>query len=65
MKKKAGILFILVAGWMMASTQVQSPETFLGYKPGTQYTPHFKIINYFNHIAAAAPAIVKLQSYGQ
>ena len=65
MKKKAGFLLLLVAGCMFVSAQVQSPETFLGYKPGTQYTPHFKSINYFNHVAAAAPAMVKLQHYGQ
>ena len=65
MKKKAGFLLLLVAGCMFVSAQVQSPETFLGYKPGTQYTPHFKIINYFNHVATAAPAMVKLQHYGQ
>ncbi|HRO45974.1 M14 family metallopeptidase [Agriterribacter sp.] len=65
MKKRAGFLLLLVAGWMFVSAQIQSPETFLGYKPGTQYTPHFKIINYFNHVAAASPAMVKLQAYGQ
>ncbi|HTN07405.1 M14 family metallopeptidase [Agriterribacter sp.] len=65
MKKRAGFLLLLIAGYMFVSAQVQSPETFLGYKPGAQYTPHFKIINYFNHVAAAAPAMVRLQPYGQ
>lgn len=45
--------------------QLQSPEIFLGYKIGQRYTPHFKIINYFNHVASNAGAIVKLQQYGQ
>ncbi|MBX2921439.1 MAG: zinc carboxypeptidase [Chitinophagaceae bacterium] len=44
--------------------QLQSPETFLGYKLGQRYTPHFKIINYFNHVASHAGAMVKLQQYG-
>jgi hypothetical protein len=52
MKKRVGFLLMLFAAHMLVSAQVQSPETFLGYKPGMQYTPHFKIINYFNHIAA-------------
>jgi hypothetical protein len=65
MKKRVGFLLMLFAAHMLVSAQVQSPETFLGYKPGMQYTPHFKIINYFNHIAATVPAMVKLQSYGQ
>ncbi|HYH14418.1 MAG TPA: M14 metallopeptidase family protein, partial [Flavisolibacter sp.] len=45
--------------------QVQSPEQFLGYKIGTRYTPHWRIVDYFKHVAATAPNMVKLQPYGQ
>lgn len=65
MKTRLSILLLLFIGYIPVSAQLQSPETFLGYKPGTQYTPHFKIINYFNHVAAASPGMVRLQSYGQ
>ena len=45
--------------------QLKSPDDFLGYKIGSQYTPHWKIINYFQSIATAAPGNVKLQEYGK
>ncbi len=45
--------------------QVQSPEQFLGYKLGSRYTPHWKVVSYFNQVAANAPKMVKLQQYGQ
>ena len=45
--------------------QIKSPEAFLGYKIGTRYTPHYKIVSYFQYIAEAASATVKLQQYGE
>lgn len=45
--------------------QLRSPEEFLGYKIGTRYTPHFKIVNYFQHVAANATSMVKLEQYGE
>ena len=46
-------------------TQVKSPEEFLGYLIGTRYTPHHKIVSYFQYIAQAAPLLVKLEKYGE
>src|SRR5262249_25323152 len=37
---------------------------FLGYKIGSHFTPHWKVVNYFNHVATSSPSMVKLQSYG-
>jgi hypothetical protein len=51
--------FVFVA----ANAQLKSPEEFLGYKIGTRYTPHWKIVNYFQHVAANATANVKLEQY--
>jgi hypothetical protein len=45
--------------------QVPSPEKFLGYPIGTRFTPHWKIMDYFRAVAAAAPATVKLEKYGE
>src|SRR6185312_1499017 len=42
---------------------IQSPEKFLGYKLGEQFTPHYKIIEYFKYVAAHSKN-VKLQQYG-
>lgn len=57
------LLLVLLANWSAA--QLQSPEQFLGYKIGTRYTPHFRIVEYFRHVAAQKPDMVKLQPYGQ
>ncbi len=43
--------------------EIQSPEQFLGYKLGTQFTPHYKIAAYFTYVAQASKR-VKLQQYG-
>ena len=48
-----------------AQSQLTSPDAFLGYAVGSRYTPHYKIVNYFESVAAAAPAMVKLHYYGQ
>ena len=45
--------------------QLQSPEQFLGYEVGTRYTPHYKIVQYFQHVAQQAPNQVKLEQYGE
>jgi hypothetical protein len=44
---------------------VKITRTFLGYKPGTHFTPHWKVVNYFQQVAANALAMVKLQQYGE
>lgn len=50
---------------LSAEAQLKSPEEFLGYKTGSRYTPHWKIVSYFNYVAANAPSSVKLQQYGE
>jgi hypothetical protein len=44
--------------------QLKSPEEFLGYRIGTKFTPHWKIVDYFKSVAAAVPSMVKLEQYG-
>lgn len=56
--------FISITGFTVIA-QLQSPEQFLGYKTGTRFTPHFKIVNYFKHVASNVPAMVKLEQYGE
>ncbi|MHA7130629.1 M14 family metallopeptidase [Algoriphagus namhaensis] len=51
--------FTLV-GW----AQIQTPEQFLGYKPGDRFTPHHRMVDYFEHVAANQPN-VKLVQYGE
>lgn len=61
------ILLFAIFSCLLFSVQAQlkSPEDFLGYKIGSRYTPHWKIVSYFNHVAANASSMVKLQQYGQ
>lgn len=65
MSRQIVILSFFLVSFFSINAQVQSPESFLGYKLGTRYTPHFKIVNYFNYLATQLPATVKLQQYGE
>ena len=60
-------LLLLLVGWMMAvsamAQQIQSPSEFLGYELGTQFTYHYRIVEYFKYIAAESRN-VKLVTYG-
>ncbi len=47
------------------SQQLKSPEEFLGYPLGDKYTPHHRLVSYFQQAAAAKPAMMKLEQYGQ
>jgi hypothetical protein len=64
--KKSAILFTTLIVCISAISQsLQSPEQFLGYKIGTRYTPHYKIINYVKAVAQAKPDVIKVEKYGE
>ncbi|HVF96704.1 MAG TPA: M14 family metallopeptidase, partial [Flavisolibacter sp.] len=63
MKPLALVLFIWLTG-IIAHAQIPSPESFLGYKVGTRFTPHHRLVEYYKAVAAASPSTVKLQQYG-
>ncbi|UEG48619.1 M14 family metallopeptidase [Ferruginibacter lapsinanis] len=65
--KKYILLFILSAfSFLVSSAQViKSPDEFLGYPLGSKYTPHYKIVSYFQYIASAAPQMIKVEQYGE
>lgn len=44
--------------------QLQSPEAFLGYELGSQFTRHHQVMDYYRHVAEQAPHI-SLTSYGR
>ena len=44
---------------------LQSPEKYLGYKVGSRYTRHHKIVEYFRSVAMAKPETVKIEKYGE
>ncbi|MCU0379963.1 MAG: M14 family metallopeptidase [Chitinophagaceae bacterium] len=47
------------------SAQLQTPDEFLGYRLGSKYTPHYKIVQYVQALAQASPGRLKTQVYGQ
>jgi hypothetical protein len=64
MLKKSLLFVCFLAFSLTAFTQdIRSPEKFLGYKLGEQFTPHYKIVEYFRYIAQASKN-VKLEQYG-
>ena len=51
MYKKSLLLVLLSLVSVISMAQPKSPEDFLGYKIGTRYTPHWKLVNYFQYVA--------------
>src|SRR5215212_3708785 len=65
MLKRLVFFIIALVTLQFSFAQLKSPEEFLGYKLGSRYTPHWCIVEYYRHIAGAAPSVVKLQKYGK
>lgn len=65
MHKRLFLILLLVASFQFVFAQVQSPGQFLGYKLGSRYTPHWKIVEYYKHVASAVPSMIKLVDYGK
>ncbi|NSL87797.1 zinc carboxypeptidase [Chitinophaga sp. Mgbs1] len=57
------LLALLLLGFTRSQAQVPAPDQFLGYTLGTQFTPHYKVVDYFKAVAAAAKN-VKVEQYG-
>ena len=57
------VCVLLMVGNLKA--QLKSPHEVLGYQLGTRFTPHYKIVNYFQQTAAAMPQLMKLEKYGE
>ncbi len=62
MNKLFTLLFLFVSTCIFA--QVQSPDEFLGYKIGTQFSRHADVVNYFQHVADNSN-MVTYQTYGK
>src|ERR1700709_2556821 len=62
MKKIFVVLLLAIS--CITNAQVPSPKEFLGYELGSHFTPHYKIVNYFQAAAKAASSNMKLEQYG-
>lgn len=47
------------------SQALQTPNEFLPHRLGEQFTPHHLQVDYFQYLAANAPANMRLQQYGR
>jgi len=64
MLKKTFLFLVFLSFFCNAfSQELRSPERFLGYKLGEQFTPHYKIVDYFRYIEHASKN-VRLVQYG-
>lgn len=65
MIRKLTVFFVFFFSLHTCFSQIQTPEQFLGYPIGSRFTPHHRIVDYFNYVAKAAPAMVKVETYGE
>lgn len=63
--KRILAVFLSICLSSIALAQLQSPQDFLGYQIGTKITPHWKVLEYYKHVAAQVPDKVKYQQYGE
>ena len=61
--RRSILLAIIMLGFLHVKAQAPTPDQFLGYPLGTQFTPHYKVVDYFKQVAATAKN-VKLEQYG-
>lgn len=65
MKFNFTFLFIFCFfGYHQAQNSVQSPEEFLGYTIGTEFTRHHQVVDYFTHLAENSSNL-SFSSYGK
>lgn len=65
-----GKVFILILIWgfqvfpVYAQDGLQSPSEFLGYELGSEWTLHYKVVDYFRHVSEQSE-LVELEQYGE
>ncbi|WP_378187117.1 M14 family metallopeptidase [Aquimarina sp. W85] len=65
MKKIILVFFFTLFGfWMHSQTSIPSPEKFLGYAIGEQFTRHADVVRYFEAVANASD-MVTYNTYGK
>lgn len=64
MNKRIRRLIFFAVGFLLftsvtvqAQSTLQSPEEFLGYKLGDQWTPYYKVIEYVKHVSETSPMV--------
>lgn len=65
MKRLYSVFTLLLLVNIVFAQTLQSPEQYMGYKIGTRYTRHHKVVDYFRSVAQARPEMVKIEKYGE
>jgi len=58
------VFMVIQAVPLQAQSSLQSPSEFLGYELGTQWTPHYRVMDYFQYVAGQS-SMVQAHSYGE
>ena len=66
MSKKFPLLLLFFNTFIITgfTQSLKSPSEFLGYNLGDQFTPHYRVLEYFSYLAGAS-ADIKLKEYGK
>ncbi|MES2875770.1 MAG: M14 metallopeptidase family protein, partial [Bacteroidota bacterium] len=65
MNKFLTILFLICTECLTLKAQkIQTPAEFLGYQLGEQFTPHYRVVDYYRYLAKTSNNI-KLEEYGK
>ncbi len=64
MKKFFLLVLILLSADVINAQKLLSPKEFLGYELGDRFTMHYRVMDYFNHVAEVMPN-VELKQYGK
>lgn len=58
------VAIILFASVALKAQSLKSPDAFLGYELGTRFTPHHKVVDYYQYVAEQM-SNVETHQYGQ
>lgn len=58
------VALILFTTASITAQSLKSPDEFLGYELGTRFTPHYKVVDYYQYVAGEL-SNVKTHQYGQ
>jgi len=65
MKKYLFLVTCILFSACLVAQGLQTPDAFLGYKLGSRYTRHDRLVAYCRSVAQAMPAMVKIEKYGE
>ena len=64
-KQTLSLLFFCALAFTSNAQSIATPDAFLGYKLGSKFTAHARLVNYFESVANALPDQIKLDKYGE